>query len=400
MSQMGGDVALPLPARSDSWWRSLRRGRASATPEAVREPTAYTGVRDVARPAYHLDAEQLRAEEIGRADGTAGLRDPDGFERVPAAAQAILAHAEGDLAVLRSSYVQARANVSRRQTKLPIDIAALEAQIEELKAGLELNGEGLDRLPRRRYGWLRVGRWSAFLGIAALAGADVLLTKFGLIAGSDLIREWEAWTVSVLIGILLLGGGIGKAYLDSMRADTRSDDARTDRGPRDQSLKRLSWWILLSTGVVLAGLGAARIRLILEDPEGIELVVAGGAFVAVTGAAVLVPALTYFLARFLFGARDRNRLLGSRARLESELGPLRNQLLRLRTELAGIPTEYDRARDAHAASALASNCRSREILMAYWRGFGHVRSIEAPELESLHSQDLRLLQRLATEVTR
>ncbi len=354
---------------------------------ADKPPATYrAGLLPVAASRYRYTAIERRiatAQAVGREDAEAGINNKWSTATKPAAIRAIEAERAENLSFIRgtvgTAIAEAKAEAADEDRRRDSAVMALDegrAQAEQAEA--DLRG-----LPEARHGWLRLPGWVIGVASVVVLGADVIFTRLALENSLGNLFPWEAWTIAILIGVLLFVAGVGEGYIEDATEAAEDAGERPPFSPRARRV--LTWVIVLPTAFMLLGLMVARWSLVDTSLRGGEWVAAIGSFVAISAAAVLVAVVAYIASRILLAARPRTAAMRGLKKANAQAAALQEEHL-ARARLAD---------DAHArAEGIAPNyagafeaCQEAwmEVIAAYWRGFALVRPEEAPDIDTINA---------------
>ena len=329
-----------------------------------------------------LPTSIAEARAAGDEDARAGVINQWSRASKPPALRAIEAQRDQNLVFLKgvtgTAVAEAEATAAdavRRQQQAAADVeaaaAARDAAVEQLST-----------LPEARHGWLKLPGWIIAVVSGAILGADIIFTRLALENSLGYLVPWEAWTVAVLIGVLLFIAGVGEAYIEN------ACEVATDAGERPPfsptAKRRLEFFIFVPTVAMLLGLAMARWSLVDTTLTGPEWVAAIGSFVAIVTAAFLVAVVAYLGARILLAARPRSAAHRAVKKAAARVGILTQQHLTAQHATDDAKAHAEGTRPNYESAVRAAEEAWMEVICAYWRGFSLVRPDEQPDIDAIN----------------
>ena len=329
-----------------------------------------------------LPTSIAEARAAGDEDARAGVINQWSRASKPPALRAIEAQRDQNLVFLRgvtgTAVAEAEATAAdavRRQHQAASDV---EAAVVARDAAVDQ----LSTLPEARHGWLKLPGWIIAVVSGAILGADIIFTRLALENSLGNLFPWEAWTVAVLIGVLLFIAGVGEAYIEN------ACEVATDAGERPpfspSAKRRLEFFIFVPTIGMLLGLGAARWSLVDTRLTGPEWVAAIGSFVAIVTAAFLVAVVAYLGARILLAARPRSAAHRAVKKAIARVDTLTQQHLTAQHATDEAKAHAEGTRPNYESAVRAAEEAWMEVICAYWRGFSLVRPDEQPDIDAIN----------------
>ena len=366
----------------------FRRLFSRGAPKHDRRPGVYvtrsvvTGAWNPPSPA-HMDEMEKEAAQMGREDGQGGQHSAWTHAPKPAALRRFEARRGENVAALEAERVGAvglaRSTAdSRHRHEQLCEIRSREAEAEFQSAQAEA-----EKVSDVRHGFAAVPRWLG-IGLAALlVVADILFTQIALVESLGNLPEWEAWAIAGIIGVLLFGAGIGKAYVEAV--DHRARTAN-EPGPFGNGAKVIIRWAFWPTVVMVAALAFARVALIDWESETIpEWTAAFGALFAVTMAAVLVAVVAYLGGRILFASRPRAAALARVRRASRGRDASCNALGRGRKRATDAAADADGLDASFEKAITMAEEAWMGVIALYWRGFAQARPDEQPDIDAINA---------------
>ena len=367
----------------------LRRLFSRSAPKHDRRPGVYvscsvmTGSWNPPAPA-RMDEMEKEAARMGREDGEGGQHSAWTHAPKPAALRRFEARREENIAALEAERVGAvgRARAEAQMREGHARYAQLEA--DEAHAQLDVARAAAEQVPVARHGFAAFPRWITMLVAIALVAADVLFTQMALVISLGNLPAWEGWIIAGIIGALLFGAGIGKAYVEAVR---EAAEQAGEKGPFSaNAAKNLIRFVFWPTLLMVVALGFARVSLVDWESETVpEWLGAMGALFAVTVAAVLVAVVAYMAGRIIFASRPRAdalRTLRKAERRRSSSAQALDRRIRLHKEaeanVEGLEATFEKA-------VVMANEAWMAVIALYWRGFAQARPDEQPDIDAINA---------------
>ena len=367
----------------------FRRLFSRGAPKNDRRPGVYV-TRSVVTGAWNppspgrMDEMEKEAARMGREDGQGGQHSAWTHAPKPAALRRFEARRDENIAALEVERVgatgMARADVVVREGEQRYSQLIADEAAERLEAAQAAAGESSEV----RHGFAAIPRWATIAVAAFILLADVLFTQMALVQSLGNIYAWEAWIIAGVIGALLFGAGVGKAYIEAVRA--RAEEAG-ERGPftpgAGKALIRFVFW---PTVVMIAALAFARVSLIDWESDNLaEWLAAIGALIGITMAAALVAVVAYMAGRILFASRPHAAALTELRRAKA-----RRKKAASRLDKAVRRHEESKANaDGLEATFEKALTMADEVWMGvialYWRGFAQARPDEQPDIDVINA---------------
>ena len=338
---------------------------------------------DCAPTPRAVGAEKARqlAETTGEEDARHGVMTGWGHDVWPPFVRGLVAGFVSNASYLRSRQSDAVGQAIATHEDMRRRADDREARRDEArarKARADLDVEHTDDV---RFGFFRLPSWViGALGLVLLL-AEVLFTKLAFVRVFFGMTDAEAWMAAGLIGGLLFGAGIGKAYLETVRDRAAAEGVE---GPfpieRTRSLGRYLFW---PVAVMLGGLALGRIAL-LKPPRGLmDVVFMVGGIAAITMAAVLIAVVAYVFAAIIFARRPRAAAMAERRRATRALRRREKSLRRALEASERAKARIEATRVAFEQALEMAREEWRRIILAYWQGFARIRPDEVPDLAAL-----------------
>jgi len=331
-----------------------------------------------------MDEMEKEAARMGREDGQGGQHSAWTHAPKPAALRRYEARREENIAALKAERVGAvglaRAEAVVREGGQRY-AEMISAEANERFAAAQAAAEETSEM---RHGFAAIPMWVTIAVATLILLADVVFTQMALVQSLGNIYAWEAWVLAGVIGALLFGAGVGKAYIEAVRS--RADDAG-EQGPfSPRAGKALIRFVFWPTVVMLVALAFARISLIDWETDNLaEWVAAIGALIGITMAAALVAVVAYMAGRIIFASRPRASALRELRKAEANRSSARLDLdrkIRLREEaeatVEGLDATFEKA-------VVMANEAWMAVIALYWRGFAQARPDEQPDIDRINA---------------
>jgi hypothetical protein len=367
----------------------VRRLFSRGAPKHDRRPGVYitrsvmTGAWNAPAPA-RMDEMEKEAAQMGREDGQGGQHSVWTKAPKPAALRRFEARRDENIALLQAERVGAvglaRADAEVRDGEH--EFAKTEAR--EAKEALAVSRAAAEQVSEVRHGFAAIPRWAVIILAGLLVAADVLFTQLALVESLGDLPAWEAWVIAGVIGVLLFGAGIGKAYVEAVRERAEEAGERGPFGPATaQGIIRFVYW---PTVVMVVALAFARVSLVdWESETFVEWAGAMGALFAITMAAALVAVVAYLAGRILFASRpvavanaDVRAAVARRDRASKRLDVAHRVVRESEANADGLDASFEKA-------VVMAEEAWMGVIALYWRGFAQARPDEQPDIDAINA---------------
>lgn len=367
----------------------FRRLFSHSAPKPDRRPGVYvtrstmTGAWNPPSPS-RMDEMEKEAARMGREDGQGGQHSAWTHAPKPAALRRFEARRDENIAALQAERVGAvglaRAEAVVREGGQRY-AEMISAEANERFAAAQAAAEETSEM---RHGFAAIPMWVTIAVATLILLADVVFTQMALVQSLGNIYAWEAWVLAGVIGALLFGAGVGKAYIEAVRS--RADDAG-EQGPfSPRAGKALIRFVFWPTVVMLVALAFARISLIDWETDNLaEWVAAIGALIGITMAAALVAVVAYMAGRIIFASRPHAAVLAEKRRATARRKKACNQLanaVRLheqsKANADGLEASFEKAVTMAEEAWMG-------VIALYWRGFAQARPDEQPDIDAINA---------------
>ena len=362
------------------WWQRLR------APDPDVKPGQSPGLFPVEHYNHRTWGIDLRVKEAraaGEEDARAGVLNQWTRAVKPPALRAIEAEREQNVEFVRGvtgmavAEAEARAADAERQTEqVAIALEAAEADRVQAQANVA-------HFPEARHGWLSLPWYAVVVATILILGADVIFTQIALVNSLGFLPEWEGWTLSTLIGVLLLAVGVAEAYIETAVQQAHDQGERPPFNERAQKVLQLV--IVIPAFTMLIALGAARFSLIdVQYLQGVQWIAAIGAFLAIVAAAILVAVVSYLGARILLAARPRGAARRDAKKATRLVAYLTQAHLAAQLAADQAKAHAQGTRPNYESAVRAAEEAWMQVICAYWRGFSLVRPDEQPDIDAIN----------------